>query len=101
MNSLTLEDTAGKVFNAGNGTRYSLNRVWQILQEIEGVEIEALYGPMRARDVRDSQADTTAAVRELGHAPKISIEEGLRRTLDWYRNDRIYAAVSVAAAERA
>ncbi|HEY4899552.1 MAG TPA: SDR family oxidoreductase [Terriglobales bacterium] len=76
---------AGKVFNAGNGNRYSLNQVWNLLQKIEGVEIAARYGPSRAGDVRDSQADTTAAVRELGHAPRFTIEDGLRHTLEWYR----------------
>lgn len=91
---------AGKVFNAGNGTSYSLNQVWQILQKIEGVKISALYGPPRAGDVRDSQADTTAAIRELEHAPKFSIEDGLRRALDWYRKDRLEDAVPVASQER-
>jgi nucleoside-diphosphate-sugar epimerase len=82
---------AGKVFNAGNGNRYSLNRVWDVLQEIEGVSIPASYGPARAGDVRDSQADTTAAVRELGLAPRFSIEDGLRRTLEWYRESLVSA----------
>jgi nucleoside-diphosphate-sugar epimerase len=77
--------TAGMVYNAGNGGRYSLNQIWSILQKFEGVDIPARYGPTRAGDVRDSQADITAAVRELGHAPRFTIEEGLRRTLDWYR----------------
>jgi len=76
---------AGKVFNAGNGNRYSLNQIWDMLQRIEGIKIPARYGPPRAGDVRDSQADTTAAVRELGHAPRFTIDEGLRRTLQWYR----------------
>jgi UDP-glucose 4-epimerase len=76
---------AGRVFNAGNGNRYTLNMVWKTLQEIEGVSIPASYGPPRAGDVRDSQADTSAAVRELGHAPEFTLEEGLRRTLAWYR----------------
>jgi len=80
---------AGMVFNAGNGNRYSLNQIWDMLQKIEGVEIPAKYGPPRAGDVRDSQADTTAAVRELGHAPRFSIEEGLRRTLQWYRESLV------------
>lgn len=79
-------NVAGKVFNAGNGNRYSLNEIWAALQKLEGVTIPAKYGPPRAGDVRDSQADTTAAVRELGHAPRFSIEEGLRRTLGWYRD---------------
>jgi len=83
---------AGKVFNAGNGNRYSLNQIWDLLQKIEGVSIPAKYGPPRAGDVRDSQADTTAAVRELGHAPRFTIEEGLRRTLEWYRESMVTTA---------
>ena len=43
------------------------------------------YGPPRAGDVRDSQADTTAAVRDLGHAPRFSFEDGMRQTFEWYR----------------
>ena len=76
---------AGKVFNAGNGNRYTLNQTWDLLQKIEGVSLPPQYGPPRAGDVRDSQADTTAAVRELGHAPRFTFEQGLRLTLDWYR----------------
>lgn len=76
---------AGKVYNAGNGGRYTLNRIWAYLQELEGVSLPAVYGPPRPGDVRDSQADTAAAVRDLGHAPRFSLEEGLRRTLDWFR----------------
>ena len=76
---------AGKVFNAGNGNRYSVNQIWAMLQKIEGVELQAQYAPPRAGDVRDSQADISAAARELGHAPRFTIEDGLRRTLEWYR----------------
>lgn len=77
----------GKVYNAGNGNRYSLNQVWETLQRIEGVEIRAQYGVARAGDVRDSQADTTAAVRDLNHTPQFTLQEGLKRTLEWYRKD--------------
>ena len=76
---------SGNVYNGGNGNRYTLNQVWKTLQKIEGVSIPAVYGPPRAGDVLHSQADTTAAVRDLGHAPRFSLEEGLRRTLEWYR----------------
>ena len=76
---------AGKMYNAGNGNRYSLNYVWELLQKIEGITLPPTYGPPRAGDVRDSQADTTAACRELGHDPQFSLEAGLRRTLAWFR----------------
>jgi UDP-glucose 4-epimerase len=79
---------SGKVYNAGNGNRYSLNETWALLQKIEGVDIPAKYAASREGDVRDSQADTAAAVAELGHAPRFSFEEGLRRTLEWYRHNR-------------
>lgn len=75
----------GKVYNAGNGGRYTLNMIWDLLQKIEGVTLPATYGPPRAGDVKHSQADTTAAKRDLGHDPQFSIEEGLRRTLEWYK----------------
>jgi len=76
---------AGRMYNAGNGQRYSLNYIWSLLQNIEGVALPANYGPSREGDVRDSQADTTAASRDLGHDPQFTIEQGLRRTLAWYR----------------
>ena len=76
---------AGKMFNAGNGNRYTLKQVWETLNGIEGTRIAPLFGPPRAGDVRDSQADTAAATRELNHDPKFSLEDGLRRTLEWYR----------------
>jgi UDP-glucose 4-epimerase len=92
LKAARVKGVSGKVYNAGNGGRYSLNSIWNTLQKIEGVSLPATYGPAREGDVRDSQADTTAAERDLGHAPRFSIEEGLRRTLEWYKKD---AAVGV------
>lgn len=77
---------SGRMYNGGNGGRITLNQAWELLQRIEGVRIAANYGPPRAGDVRDSQADTRLACRDLGHDPKFTFEEGMRRTLDWYRN---------------
>jgi nucleoside-diphosphate-sugar epimerase len=77
---------SGRFYNGGNGGRYTLNQIWAMLQEMEGVSLPPLFGPPRPGDVRDSQADTTAAIRDLGHAPRFTIEEGLRATLAWYRN---------------
>jgi len=80
-------NVSGKLCNAGNGGRITINQAWALLQKIEGVEIPARYSPPRAGDVHDSQADITAAVRDLGHAPRYSFEEGMRRTLEWYRRN--------------
>ncbi len=79
---------SGRVYNGGNGGRITLNQAWELLQKIEGVSIAAQYGPPREGDVRDSQADTTLAVKVLGHAPAFTFEEGMRATLDWYRKSQ-------------
>ena len=91
MKAAEVDGVSGKVFNAGNGGRITLNETWKKLQQIEGVEIPARYGPARSGDVRDSQADTVAATRELGHAPRFTFEQGLRLTLEWYRAHHLVA----------
>ncbi len=76
---------AGKMYNAGNGGRFTLKFIWDALQKMEGVTIPPKFGPPREGDVRHSMADTTRAAAELGHDPRFTIEEGLKRTLAWYR----------------
>jgi UDP-glucose 4-epimerase len=76
---------AGKMYNAGNGNQYTVHQIWSLLQQMEGVSLPANMAPPRTGDVRHSLADTAAAVRDLGHSPRVTIEEGLRRTLEWYR----------------
>ena len=82
------KDVSGKIYNGGNGGRITLNQAWALLQRLEGVEIDPRHCPPRAGDVRDSQADTTLAVRDLGHAPRYSFEDGMCATLEWYRANR-------------
>jgi nucleoside-diphosphate-sugar epimerase len=78
-------NVAGKIYNGGNGGRITLNQAWGLVQKLAGVTIPAVYGEPRAGDVHDSQADTAAAIRDLGHAPRYPFEEGMRLTLEWYR----------------
>jgi UDP-glucose 4-epimerase len=79
---------SGNMYNGGNGERITLNEAWRTVQSIEGVTIPPTYGPPRAGDVHDSQADTTAAVADLGLAPRFSFEEGLRLTIAWYKSQQ-------------
>lgn len=85
MKAAKASGAGGKVYNAGNGNRYTLNELWHTLQSIEGTNLAVTYAPPREGDVRDSQADTTAACRDLGHDPQYTFEQGLRRTLAWYK----------------
>ena len=92
LKAAEVEGVSGRVFNAGNGGRITLNETWKQLQQIAGVNLPAKYGPPRPGDVRDSQADTTAASKELGHAPCFTFEQGLRLTLEWYRAHHLVRA---------
>jgi UDP-glucose 4-epimerase len=78
---------SGSVYNGGNGGRITLKEAWAMLQKIEGVQIAPVYGPPREGDVRHSQADTTAVRRDLGYESQFTFEEGMRRTLEWYRGE--------------
>ena len=79
---------SGNIYNAGNGQRTTLNQVWSLLQKIGHVSLSSSYAPERLGDVRDSQAEMSAAFRDLQYRSKYSLEEGLRLTLDWYRANR-------------
>ncbi|HWF07581.1 MAG TPA: SDR family oxidoreductase [Bryobacteraceae bacterium] len=78
---------SGRMYNAGNGGRVTLNEAWALLETIEQMKIAPDYRPARVGDVRDSQADTTRACRDLSHNPQFNFEEGMRATLEWYRKE--------------
>ena len=77
--------TSGFVFNVGTGDRYSLNQTLEILRGLSAKKLPAKYEPAREGDIRDSQADITAARELLGYEPTVRFEEGLERTYEWYR----------------
>lgn len=79
------EGLAGKAFNVACGGRYSLLELLAKLKKILGSDIKAIHEPARAGDVRDSQASVEAAERELGYKVSVEFDEGLRRTVEWYR----------------
>ena len=81
------KDCAGKVFNVACGERHTLNETYAALARLLGFVHPAQYGPTRAGDVRDSLADIGAARESLGYKPAIDFEEGLARTVGWYRKN--------------
>ena len=77
---------AGKVFNVATGRRTDLFQTFQILKGLIGYSGDVKYGPERAGDVKHSLADISLAEQYLGYKPKVGFEEGLSRTIEWYRN---------------
>jgi nucleoside-diphosphate-sugar epimerase len=76
---------AGKAINVATGGRISLNDLLRVMNRLTGTAIEPVYAAARAGDIRDSQADITKARTLLGYAPRVPFDEGLARTLEWFR----------------
>jgi UDP-glucose 4-epimerase len=83
------EEVAGKVFNVATGQRIDLNETFDLLKKITGYKGEVKHGQERAGDVKHSLADLSRAEKHLGYKPKVNFEEGLRRTVDWYRESAL------------
>ena len=79
------EQAHGQVVNIACGERYTLNELFGRLRGLVGREAEPEYAAPRQGDVRDSMADISAARSLIGYAVKVPFEEGLRRTVEWYR----------------
>lgn len=79
------ERACGRTFNVATGTRFDLNETFEILKKLTGFHGRPAYAADRAGDVKHSLADVSAAEMELGYKPLVQFEEGLRRTVDWYR----------------
>lgn len=78
-------NVAGRMFNAANGRSTDLLTLIARLNELLGTKIEPILAPPRVGDVLESLADITQARTCLGYDPKVSFEEGLRRSIDYYR----------------
>lgn len=84
----TAPDAAGGTFNVACGGRYTLNELVGLLNQILGTDLRPVYEAERPGDVKHSQADISAARAALGYQPRVSFEEGLRRTVEWFRAQR-------------
>jgi nucleoside-diphosphate-sugar epimerase len=79
----------GQIINLANGARITLNELLQTLRTLTGRSDKPVeYLAPRKGDVRDSLADITLARLLLGYEPRVGLEEGLRLTIDWWRQSR-------------
>ena len=82
-------EVAGRVFNVATGRQTSLYQTIQILKELTSYSGDVTYGPERIGDVKHSLADVSLAKQWFGYIPKVEFEEGLARTVAWYRNGNL------------
>jgi len=80
------EKVSGQMMNVATGMRITLNETFSILRGLTAYKSEPLYDEPRTGDIRDSLADITLAGQLLGYRPIVDFQEGLRRTVEWYRS---------------
>jgi UDP-glucose 4-epimerase len=73
----------GAAYNVGGGSRVSVNQLFEIIGRIHGTPLQIRREPQQKGDMRDTFADTSHAKADLGFAPKVSLEEGLRAEYEW------------------
>lgn len=94
LRAATAPHVAGQVVNVATGLRISLNELLRVMNQVIGSALTAHYEPARVGDVMDSQADISKARQLLGYTPVVSFEEGLRRTIEWYRTQSTAGALA-------
>jgi len=96
INALFAEESmaCGNVFNIACGDRTSVNELFHLLKNIAGSTITPDYQDERAGDIRDSLADISNAHDALSYSPTVKIEDGLKLTFDWFKQNfkRLYGA---------
>jgi len=80
-------EPGGRTVNVACGDRFSLNELVKHINTHAGTDIAPEHGPVRAGDVPHSQADISLAREVLDYEPRVSFEEGLARTVAWYREN--------------
>jgi nucleoside-diphosphate-sugar epimerase len=89
INAAQTSKGIGEVMNVANGDRITLKELLEVLKKITGKEnVEADFQPERQGDVKHSQADITRAKEWLNYQKLVDLEEGLRKTIDWWKNSR-------------
>jgi len=92
LRACTAPQASGEVINVAIGGRVSLNELFRTLKDLTGAAVEPIYAETRAGDVRDSQADIGKAHRLLGYEPTVTLEQGLEKTVAWFRKTQMTTA---------
>ena len=80
---------SGEVMNVANGERISLLELVDVMKTVTGREdVQVDFQPERKGDVKHSQADNSRAVEWLGYKKIVGLEDGIRQTIDWWKNSR-------------
>jgi len=84
-NILAIDRGDGQAMNIGTGQRTSVNRIFELLKSIIGYKWDPVHGPARLGDVYQISLESARAAKDLGWAAQVDLEEGLRRTAEYFR----------------
>lgn len=84
------KDAANKIYNIAYGGYTTLNQLYNYIQEAIGSNVKPKYGEERKGDVKQSLASIEKAKLLLGYNPIIDAQTGLKKTVDWYKNNKNY-----------
>ena len=92
LSAVQKNNEQSRIFNVSVGGRTTLNELYAILKKLVskiGVEVseKPIYRDFREGDVRHSQASVDKAIKEIGYKPTYSIEDGLAKSIDWYKEN--------------
>jgi nucleoside-diphosphate-sugar epimerase len=76
----------GEVINIAHGERTTLNEVRALIEKLTGKELVLEQRPSRLGDVKHSLADIAKAKELLGYEPQIKFEDGLEKTIAWFKS---------------
>jgi UDP-glucose 4-epimerase len=83
--SASVPGVGGLVFNVGTGVHVTINRLWEMVNTLDGRSTPARYGTPRAGDIRESVADIGLASKRIGFSPACGFEAGLEKTFSWFK----------------
>ena len=83
--SLPAKDVSGEVMNVACGRSVDLNDLVNSINRILGSQLTPEYAPERVGDIKHSCADISKAVAKMGYKPQVEFEEGMAKTIDWFR----------------
>jgi len=84
---LSPQEASGEVFNIAYGGREYLIDIYNVLCKYLNKNIQPIFGPTRAGDIKHSNADISKARKLLNYNPKYNFEDGIKEAIEWYKKN--------------
>ncbi|HNS13301.1 MAG TPA: SDR family oxidoreductase [Bacteroidia bacterium] len=83
------KDALNQIYNVAVGERSSINQLYNLIAKLCGSDLSPTYRESRAGDIKDSLADISKAINNLGYRPTTQLAEGLKKTFEWFKKSAV------------